>query len=268
VTVEQVPMTYRRGRGDAVILIQGVGVAGCAWAPQVDVFGDEYDCITYDSIGVGNSPGGRTSESITQLVRDAIAVLDSNGVRRAHVVGHSMGGVIAQQLALDYPERVRTLALLCTFSRGREAVTPTWPLIWRGLAAVVGTHQTRSHAMARLISPAMIIRARGIEAVVSELDSAFGRPLAQPPPVALAQLKALSRHDSSARLGELRRIPSVVISGSEDPIAPPRYGRRLASAIGARFVEIRDGSHALAIQNADLVNTELRRHWREFGASQ
>ena len=120
--------------------------------------------------------------------------------------------------------------------------------------------------MARLVSPAHLIATHGIESVVDALGEAFGRPLAQAPRVARAQLRALSRYDVGARRDALRTVRALVVSGSDDLIAPPRFGRRLATGIGARFVELPGASHALTIQQAAAVNTLLRAHFRGEGA--
>ncbi len=251
----------RRGQGEAVLMIQGVGVAGCAWQPQVDALGDRYECITFDNRGVGASTGSLAQLTIERLAADALAILDTLGIERVHVVGHSMGGVIAQQVALDAPARVRSLSLLCTFSRGREAVAPRWAMVRWGVPSVVGTARSRARAMAHLIASPREIDSRGMDEVIATISGAFGRPLARPPLASRAQLRALARHDVHARLPALGRIPTLVISGEDDVIAPPIFGRRLATAVGtANYVEIPHSSHACTILRPDTVNHALGEH--------
>jgi pimeloyl-ACP methyl ester carboxylesterase len=120
----------------------------------------------------------------------------------------------------------------------------------------------RRRAFARMVMPPAHIATRGMTQVIDELETTFGRSLASPPKVVRAQLGALSNHDSTARLAELSKLPTLVMSATHDPIALPVYGRRLAGGIGnARFVEVADASHALPVQLPDLVHAELQAHF-------
>ena len=257
-----------RGSGEPVLMIQGVGVAGCAWRPQVEALVGQHACVTYDSRGVGASSASLAGLSIERLAEDALAILDALSIPRAHVVGHSMGGVIAQQLALDAPGRVRSLALLCTFSRGREAMAPRWAMVRWGLPSVLGTARSRSRAMAHLVASPAEIAARGMDDVIATISGAFGRPLARPPRASRPQLRALARHDVGNRLAALAGIPTLVVSGQDDLIAPPVYGRRLTAAIGtARFVEVPHSSHACTILAPGIINDALREHLARSAAA-
>ena len=252
----------REGTGPAILFIQGVGVAAQAWRPQLAALVGDYQCIAFDNRGVGRSRGDAGPTSIEALAADAVAVLDWAGVERAHVVGHSMGGVIAQQLALDHPARVRSLALVCTFSRGREAVRLRWDMLRRGLPTMIGPTTFRARAMARLIASPRDIDALGADGVARIVGDAFGRPLARRPAVAMHQLRALARHDAHQHLATLQGIPSLVLSGDDDIIAPARYGRTLATAIGAvRFSVVPEAGHALPILQPQVVNDALRTHF-------
>src|SRR6478752_9737116 len=104
-----------RGNGPPVLLIQGVGVQGDAWMPQTDDLAADFTCVTFDNRGMGRSQPAAVAITVEQMARDALAILDAAGIASAHVVGHSLGGVVALQLALSAPARVRSLALLCTF---------------------------------------------------------------------------------------------------------------------------------------------------------
>lgn len=251
----------RRGSGPAVLWVQGVGLAGGAWSPQVTRLADQFDCISVDNRGVGHSEGDMRELAIEDMANDLLRLIEHLGLSQVHVVGHSMGGVIAHEFALRNPARVRSLVLMCTFSRGKDATTLTATMLKHGVATSLGTQAMRRRAFARMVMPESYVENRGIDAVIAELEATFGRSLAEPPKVVGAQLRALSRHDASARLGELAAIPTLVLSGSHDPIARPIYGRRLAQGIGtARFVEVPDASHALPIQLPDLVHSELERH--------
>src|SRR5262245_64910425 len=102
------------GSGPPVLFIQGVGVIGAGWQPQVNGLKHRFQTLVFDNRGIGQSLPCHGPISIEAMAQDARVLLDTVGWASAHVVGHSMGGIIAQQLALDCPTRVRSLALLCT----------------------------------------------------------------------------------------------------------------------------------------------------------
>ncbi len=250
------------GRGVPVLFIQGVGVAGDGWKPQTDALADEFQTLRFDHRGIGRSaPGPVTIET---MAADATALMEAVGWESAHVVGHSMGGIVAQQLALDRPARVRTLSLLCTFARGAQGARVTPRIMWLGLRTRIGSRAMRRRAMLEMIFPASYLRTVDCGDLAARCGALFGRDLADSPPVLMQQLKALSRHDISARLGELASIPSLVISAGRDPIALPEFGRELAERLGhATFELIPGASHAVVINAAELVNDRLRRFWRQ-----
>jgi pimeloyl-ACP methyl ester carboxylesterase len=253
----------RQGSGPLVLLIQGVGVAGGGWRPQVDALAAEFTTVAFDNRGIGRSPAGRAPLTIARMAADALAILDVEGAARAHVVGHSMGGVIAQALALAAPERVASLSLLCTFANGRDGAGMSPGMLWRGLRTRVGTRAMRRLAMMNLIMPPGFITPANRDEWAATLAGVFGRDLADQAPIAMAQLRAMSRFNQVDRLGALAAIPTLVVSGAHDLIARPSSGRALAAAIpGARYVEFPDAAHALPIQCAEKVNALLLAHLR------
>lgn len=253
-----------RGEGPAVLLLQGVGAEGRAWAPQMEGLAANYRCIAIDNRGIGASELLDASRPVTvdQLARDACAVLDAEGVAAAHIVGHSLGGVTAQRLALEHPSRVASLSLLNTFAGGRDLRAPTFRLMWLGTLSRVGTRRGRARAFARLVLPDAYLADVGVDDAIAALEKIFGRSLAEPPAIADVQLAALRAHDERARLAELGSHRTYVASGEHDPIARPAFGEALAAAIpGARYRCWQGTSHALPIQCADAVNAELKAHF-------
>lgn len=251
----------REGSGVPVILVQGVGVIGEGWRPQIAALADRHAIAAPDNRGIGGSTHGSGALTIEDMAGDVIAVANAEGFERFHLAGHSMGGLIAQEVALRAPGRVRSLALLCTFFRGKEAARLTPDIIWTGLRTRLGTRAMRRRAFMRLVMPDAYLRT-AVPTLANDLAVLFGHDLADQPPIVMKQLRAASRYDASARLGALTKIPTLVVSATHDRIALPKFGRALAEAIpGARYVEITDGGHGCTIQCANRINELLSQHF-------
>jgi pimeloyl-ACP methyl ester carboxylesterase len=250
------------GEGPPVLFIQGVGVHGRGWSPQVEALFADFRCLSFDNRGMGASQPLTLPLSVEQMAADALALLSCQGWESAHVVGHSLGGPIALELALLAPERVRSLALLCTVARGRDATRLSGRMLWLGLRSSVGTRRMRRRAFLEIVLPREAVRRSEADEVAARLAPLFGHDLAQQPPVAMKQLRALRAYDASARLGELAGVPTLVVSAEHDPIAPPRFGRALAAGVpGARYVELAGASHGVTIQCAEQINALLQEHF-------
>jgi pimeloyl-ACP methyl ester carboxylesterase len=253
----------RTGRELPVLLIQGVGVHGDGWTPQTDALAERFRCITFDNRGMGRSQPAGGPITVEQMAEDAIAILDAERVGAVHVVGHSLGGLVALRLALDTRPRVRSLALLCTFADGRSAAPLTFRMMWLGTRTKIGTRRMRRRGFLRLVMPADALTGTDTDALAARLAPVFGHDLADQPPVANAQLAAMRKYSAAPRLGELAGLPTLVLGGAHDPIAPPRVSAALANGIpGARHVAFPDASHGLPIQHADRVNALLLEHLR------
>jgi pimeloyl-ACP methyl ester carboxylesterase len=252
----------RIGKGPAVILIQGVGVVGNGWKPQVDGLREQFSLVSFDNRGIGGSTIRDGQFTIEAMAADALAIMDAEGIDRFHVAGHSMGGVIAQALALAAPARVKSLAFLCTFARGKDGSAITLPMLGTALRMRIGTRAQRRNAFLELIMPERYLGQIDRTRLAAELQPLFGHDLADQPPIVMKQLKAMSKFDAGARLNELATIPTLVVSAVEDRIAGRSTGRALAAAIpGSRYVEIADAGHGLPIHRAAETNALLDEHW-------
>ena len=248
-----------RGSGPALLLVQGVGVQGDAWTPQTADLARDFTCVTFDNRGMARSQPPGAPITVEQMARDALAILDAAGLSQAHVVGHSLGGVVALQLAITARPRVRSLALLCTFSGGKTAAPPSPRMLWLGARTRIGTRQMRRHSFLRLVMPPGPIA--DAQQLGDRIGTLFGHDLADQPSIVSAQLRALRQSDTSTRLHQLAGLRVVIMSGRHDPIAPPSAGRALAAAIpGAHYLEVSDASHGLPISHAALTNAALRDH--------
>jgi pimeloyl-ACP methyl ester carboxylesterase len=257
---EEVELHYEiSGNGPPILFIQGIGVVGGCWRPQATALDAHYQTLFFDNRGIGKSLPCTGTISIETMAEDARALMDAVGWESAHVVGHSMGGVIAQQLALDTPQRVRSLSLLCTFARGKDAARLTPSVLWMTLRTRIGSRKMRRTAFLEMLWPADALRNADTDELAERVAQLVGRDLSEQPPVLMKQLMAMGRHDASARLKELSNIPTLVLSAEQDPIALPRFGKMLADAIpGAHFEVMPNSSHGMTIHKPDEVNHRLR----------
>lgn len=248
-----------RGSGPPVLLLAGLGATGKSWTPQVEELARDYECLTFDSRGVGMSQPPGVRVSIAQMAEDALTLMRALRWNSAHVIGHSLGGLVAQQLALTARERVRSLSLLCSYPSGRSAAPFSPSFYWLVLRALLGGRTTRRAAYLRLILPPdSETGERRIEVLEKANARSYG-DLRSRPRVLLDQLRAMREFDASPRLQVLAGIPTLVISAQFDLIAPPRLGRALAAAIpGAEYREIKRASHAAPSHRTGEVNALLK----------
>lgn len=253
------------GAGPPALFIQGVGVCGSGWGPQVDALSPKWTCLTFDNRGIGESgPVGPGPLTLDTMVDDALALADAQGWGDMHVVGHSMGGHIAIALALAQPQRVRSLALLCTSARGRDMPPVTARFLWTSLRSRIGTQRARRHAFLEIVLPQALLAAGDLDGWAMLLEPLFGHDLADTPTVAMKQIGAYRALDATAGLGRLAGVPTLVVGATEDPLSPPRVSRALAAGIpGARFIQIEGAAHGVTITHAAAVNQLLADHFAE-----
>jgi aminoacrylate hydrolase len=255
-------LQYQRiGKGPAVLLVQGVGVIGEGWRPQVEALSERFTVVSFDNRGIGGSTFGEGKLSIEAMAADALAIMDAEHLEQFHVVGHSMGGVVAQELALRAPARVKSLSLLCTFACGKQGARPSMAMLVTGLRTRLGTRRMRRAAFLELVMPHELLQHHDRQALAEQLAPLFGHDLGDQPPVVMKQLGAMSRYDARPRLAELASIPTLVVIGAQDRIARPPFGRELAAAIpGARLVELPGAGHGVPIHSPPVINQLLIEH--------
>ena len=254
-------LAYRlRGSGPPVVFIQGSGAHGDAWNPQIDSLQSQFTCLSFDNCGMGQSQPLPTTLTVEQMADDTLVLMDHVGWSDAHIVGHSLGGLIAQCLALRAPERVRSLSLLCTFSDGKDATRMSAGMIWTGLRTFVGTRRMRRRAFCEFVLPPSLWGDKDHWAEL--LEPLFGHDLADQPPVVMKQLKAMKSYDATPRLAELQNIPTLIVGASFDRIAtPPVIERLVKSYPNCQFTNFEQAAHGVPIQCADEVNQLLTEHF-------
>ncbi|MCY1019339.1 alpha/beta fold hydrolase [Pyxidicoccus sp. MSG2] len=252
---------FVEGQGAPVVLIQGSGVGANGWRPQLDALTSRFQCLCFDNRAYGRSVPSAEPLSLELMAEDVLALMDAQGWQSAHLVGHSMGGLIAQYVARRAKTRVRSLALLCTFANGRAPSKLTPWLVRVGLRTRIGTRRMRQRAFMEMVLTHDELAAVDPDAMAKKLGTLFDRDLAESPPILMQQVKTMARADARPFLSDLAGIPTLVASAEHDRIATPASGRELAQGIpGARYVELSGTAHAMTVTRATEVNALLVEH--------
>ncbi len=225
--------------GPPLLLIMGMSGTTLHWGePFLELLRRDFDVIAYDHRGVGASSRLDGHVTIGQMADDAAALLGALELDSAHVLGISMGGMIAQELALAHPELIRTLTLGCTYCGGPgSALAPEDVIRELGAAMMSGDREQALRVGFEVnVSAAM---AADDEAYARFLEIGNRRAVAVP--VVMEQLQACAAHDTHARLPELASLPTLVIHGTDDRMLPVENGRLIASLIPGSRLEIFDG---------------------------
>lgn len=245
------------GDGPPVLLVMGFGMTGAAWAPIVERLAPDHRVCTYDVRGLaGSTAGDLRRHTLPELADDAAALLDHLGWDAAHVAGISMGGMIAQHLALRHRARVRTLALIATHARFR---LPGAEAAARFVQANVTRGEARLRALRGLLYPPECADQVPVRFDAAALDAVSATA---PAGVRLRHLASILRHDVRRELPRLAGLPTLVMRPDRDILVPPRCSDAMAAAIpGVRLVSFADGGHGLIAQHPDRVCDELRAHF-------
>ena len=240
------------GSGDPLLLIMGFGGDHLAWAFQTPVFAQRYRVIAFDNRGAGQSSVPDVPYTTRMMADDAAGLLDHLAIPRAHVIGVSMGGMIAQELALSHPQRVRSVQLHCTLARPDRYMHA---LIenWRVVRSKVTPEEWMRVVALWLFAPVTYVeRPELVETIIQT-------GIANPHPFTLTgflrQGDAVRSHDAFARLAALAP-PALVSVADDDILVPPRFSRELAAAIpGAAFKTIERAGHCYFWERPDVFNT-------------
>lgn len=228
----------RSGSGEPLLMVMGLSGTRHHWGePFLEELRRSFEVLTYDHRGVGRSSRVEAPFTIADLARDAASLLRALEIEQAHVLGISMGGMVAQELALAQPEMVRSLTLGCTYCGGSRSV-PTGMGVLEGLAAAMasGSYEVAVRAMWEVnVSPRFAADAEAWERFL-----AIGREHRVAREVIIAQWQAIMGHDTCERLAEIS-APALAIHGSLDRMLDVANGRLVASLIPGCHLEVLDG---------------------------
>ncbi len=254
--------TAGQSNGSAVLMLQGLGADSRGWAMQRARFGRTHRVITVDNRGVGRSDVPDGPYDLIAMADDAIGVLDELGIESAHVMGASMGGILAQIIGVLYPERTQSLVLACTACRHhqwRRELLAEWrvEVANSGMAALA-----RDEGLQWLVGPRLV---RRFGVFINLLARVV---LATDPKAFVAQVDAILDMSDDLR-DELHTIavPTLVITGSQDSLTPVGDAEELAESIDtARLVVLSGAAHGLMAEAPNAFNEAVLRFLAEVDA--
>jgi pimeloyl-ACP methyl ester carboxylesterase len=239
-----------RGEGDPLLFVHGLAYDRVGWGPLPGLLAPDFQVITFDNRGVGESDVPEGPYSVAQMAADAIAVLDAAGIDRAHVFGASLGGFIAQELAISYPERVRKLVLASTAPGGPRM----HPMPAAGLEAF-----SRFPTMEREEGLRLMVEnslgAHGVSKRPELVEEIFAYRLERAPTLAgwQAQAAAGALFDAYDRAPQIA-APTLVLQGGADTVIDPRNAELLVELIpNATLEAIPDRGHLMVWEEGERL---------------
>ncbi|HEV2787126.1 MAG TPA: alpha/beta hydrolase [Solirubrobacteraceae bacterium] len=249
------------GTGEPVLMIMGLGLSGGAWWRTVPVLAQSLRLITYDHRGVGRSRARVHSYTTEAMADDAVSVLDAAGVERAHVYGFSLGGMVAQQLALRHPGRVHSLVLGATHAGGPRAVRPD--------PEVIAFFRRRASMPAKEAARASVpfnygprCRREHPERIAEDIRRRLAHPFSEH--AYRAQIFAAALHNCHRRLNRIA-ARTLVVHGRHDRVVPVANAHILAESMPRAQLRILEDSGHLYSTEQPEVDEQIARFFRESG---
>jgi 3-oxoadipate enol-lactonase len=254
VTLDAIDINYRlEGDGpDTVVLINGLADDLETWAFQVpDLLAAGYRVLRFDNRGIGASSKPVGPYTTAMMAADAKALVDHLELGRFHLMGVSMGGMIAQEYALAHPEDLRSVTFACTYAEPGPFCSRMFAL-WGDMANVMGVPAIMRDVLLWAFTPEFF-ETRPEEAAEFELAMRF---IDQPTPAYLAQLHSIQTHDTTDRLGSLS-VPTLVLAGETDILIPVELSRRLHSLVPDARWATTAGGHACIWEHPEPFNRQF-----------
>ena len=239
------------GQGPPLVMIRGLGGNADHWYAQIPAFEKEFTVITFDNRGMGRSRYSGGEFTILKMAEDTIGLMDALQLEKAHVMGLSMGGMIAQELAATFPERVRSLVLVATHCGGTQKADPD-PRVVEVLKNMiyVASDEAKKEAASILFAPETLEQRPELaeEFTAASLRYPAGKE------ILIEQWHAVGKHDVHDRLGNIT-APTLVLTGDVDVLVPVENAKIIADRIpGARHLIIPGGGHQILNEQAEACN--------------
>jgi pimeloyl-ACP methyl ester carboxylesterase len=238
------------GQGEPLVMIAGFSADQSLWKSQIPAFKKQFQVVIFDNRGVGKSDKPKGPYSLRMMSEDTIKLMDFLNIKKAHILGHSMGGLIAQEIAINYPERVMKLILASTWS--------------------YQDNDANGVTSAMLEMPQLPIRQAGVLMVDAIMNKRFNRwfvvpalknywrRIKEPDAIGIkAQLDGQMGYNSLDKLLSIK-AQTLVLTGTKDRVIKPTSSETIAKNIpNARLVKIDKGSHADFIEMSKVFNQEV-----------
>ena len=246
---------HMRGKGPPVLLIIGYLARYTAWESQIDAFSKHFTTLAFDHIGLGESRGV-VATSMKDFTQDCLEVIQHFQWEKIHVVGVSMGGMIAQEFTLRYPRYVQSLTLIVTHPGGLRCLPPPvkgWPFFIK--AQLARSAKKRIAALSHLLIPPNRLKHLDQALVYQRLAQEFTpRP---PSKVRLSHLWAIIKHNTQKRLSTVK-CPTLIIQAQQDYLVHPRGSIRLKALIPhSQFLSVAEAGHGVIRQDPSPINESL-----------
>jgi pimeloyl-ACP methyl ester carboxylesterase len=254
IQVGDIPMSYRiYGDGYPLVMIMGYGSTMRLWDPMlIRSLSSYYKLIIFDNRGMGITETGQRPFSIEQFADDTAGLMDALDIRQAHVLGWSMGGLIAEEVALRHPGKVNKLILYAAHCNAN--LFPSAPEVIQKLTDMSGSPQERGIRFISTLFPPDWLRSNQ-----ERIKEIFYRPLGSTPPETMnKQSMAIGKWKGCCdRLGEIKNA-ALIITGADDILVPPRNAQHLMEKIPhAQLVSFENGGHGLMFQYPEKFSEKV-----------
>jgi aminoacrylate hydrolase len=228
----------RHGAGFPVVFVSGLNGAASYWREQVPTFGKRFEVVLYDHRGVGQSDHSRISYTVERIAEDLVRLMDALGIERAHVVGHSTGGAVAQVLAIDHPQRLASVVIAASWTKA-DAYFRRLFALRKEILQRLGPPSYLQASSLLLYPPFWVARNNErLRQLEAQALATFA-----PPEVAMSRIDAVLAFDRTADLGRIR-TPALVIAAQDDVVTPAYFSEDLARLIpGAEAKFFAQGGH-------------------------
>lgn len=229
------------GQGEPLIIIQGLGMDKSGSNAQLPAFKKHYQVVTFDNRGVGTSDKPAGPYTTRMMADDTIGLMDHLGLKKANILGISMGGMIAQEIAINYPERVSKLILACTYACNNVApsgATPEW------------VHALELHQQGKIGPMISLMCEKNLYKIIFWFIMKIQNRHkgASDAAAFVAQAAACATHQTLDRLS-LIKSPTLIMVGTKDRVLKPTSSEVIAERIpGAKLVKVEGGSHAFPLR--------------------
>ena len=240
-----------QGEGEPLLCVAGLTCDTLVWIPQVQAFAAAHRTVIFDNRDAGQSSMADGEYEIADMARDALALADHLELDTFHLLGVSMGGAIAQEIALQAPDRIRTLTLAVTFPAG-SAYARRLAEVWSARLREISYEQHVDELMLLNHSEGFYDHPEMVEFIRAAM---LNNPHPQPPEAFTRQIAACGRHDARHRLGSLS-MPTQVIGGEHDILVPVWKSKEIAELVpGSKLTILPGAPHGLSVERAEEFNT-------------